>query len=534
MSLKLDKFLIILSAFALILANTVSGFAENELQTIELDINSVSENGDFEQKKPDVDSKNNDLKLQNPNFEAENSTDSGPDSFSSGFNEQTEFLNRLKQELNLSKTDYRQVLNNISDAKTRLNLVTEQKFSLQEQLANLDAVSNKTTEKLINVIKNIVETENGVTVLSNDMETKKIALNYHKNLLSDYIRVIYQEEKKYFSIDENGEIDAFKMLLADSSVGANLKELKYFDLLNETGQIMITELINLTDELQKNEKELNKNKEKLQTLQKKLEIEKSQLSLQKQSKENLLKLTQGQEEVFSQLLEQTEKEQEQLLNDIKNLGNAVGFIEKKIAEQGENFNPEQFRSLLDYRMQAIYDFQLGAHEFNGNGFLWPVDPDLGISAYFREPSYIGTFGVQHNGVDIPEYQGSPVRAAADGVVYSSRDNGYGYNYVILVHAGGFMSVYGHLGSILVAEGDTIAQGSIIGLSGGMPGTKGAGYMTSGPHLHFEVLLNGFYVDPLNYLPLEFLTEEFIDKLPEKYKDDWEAAVEKVEYKPIER
>jgi murein DD-endopeptidase MepM/ murein hydrolase activator NlpD len=102
------------------------------------------------------------------------------------------------------------------------------------------------------------------------------------------------------------------------------------------------------------------------------------------------------------------------------------------------------------------------------------------------------------------------------VVYKTKDNGYGYSYVILAHANGYSTVYGHVSEILVEEGDQIVQGQILGLSGGMPGTKGAGYMTTGPHLHFELLKDGSHIDPLNYLPLNVFAVEDLKLLPEKY------------------
>ncbi|MFA5793335.1 MAG: M23 family metallopeptidase, partial [Candidatus Gracilibacteria bacterium] len=114
-------------------------------------------------------------------------------------------------------------------------------------------------------------------------------------------------------------------------------------------------------------------------------------------------------------------------------------------------------------------------------------------------------------------------------VYKTRDNGYGYNYIIVAHAKGYQTTYGHVSDILVEEGQTIKEGQIIGLTGGMPGTKGAGYFTTGPHLHFEVMINGKYVDPLEQLPIEILEREQIENLPEKYIKLWEEeTLENVE------
>lgn len=130
---------------------------------------------------------------------------------------------------------------------------------------------------------------------------------------------------------------------------------------------------------------------------------------------------------------------------------------------------------------------------------WPADPIQGISAYFHDPSYYKHFKFQHDAVDIPVAQGSPVKAAADGIVVKVRDNGYGYNSITVQHAGGVSTLYGHVSRFLVAEGDAVKAGQSIALSGGRPGTLGAGLMTTGPHLHFSVFKNGQAVDPLPFL-----------------------------------
>jgi murein DD-endopeptidase MepM/ murein hydrolase activator NlpD len=76
----------------------------------------------------------------------------------------------------------------------------------------------------------------------------------------------------------------------------------------------------------------------------------------------------------------------------------------------------------------------------------------------------------------------------------------GYSYILIVHRDGYATLYGHLSSFLVATGDQVKKGQVIGLSGATPGTHGAGPMTTGPHLHFEVIKNGKHIDPLSVLP----------------------------------
>lgn len=514
MNSKFNKYFAFLTVLAVLLAQTALSFAQsqNEMQSFSLRYDPESFSSGFDDEAPAA-------TTAAPQTETAETDDAAAPTV-----DPEVFLNRVKQELDLSKTDYHQLLNSISDAKARLQQVTEESLSLKEQLQNVDDQMVVAKNKLVSVIGQVVEKENEIILISEDIEEREIALNYQKELLRDYFRLIYQEEGEFLSVDKDGSVDAFKLLLMDGSVGENLRKIEYFELLNEAGQQMVMKLDEIFKELSVKRNDLNDKKEKFAVLQEQLTLEKDQLEMQKQAKEKLLQITLGQEEIYSQLLEQTQKEQEQLINDIKNLANAVNFIQGKILQEGPNFDPNKYLSLLDYKTQVLYNFQIENYGLTTDEFIWPVDPDRGISAYFRDPGYVGVFGVQHNAVDIPEYQGSPVRAVADGVVYTARDNGYGYNYIILAHAGGFMTIYGHVTTILVDEGQTVTQGSIIALSGGMPGTLGAGYMTTGPHLHFEVRLNGLYVDPLEYLPLETLTEDQMERLPEKYQDDWEEAV----------
>ncbi len=141
-----------------------------------------------------------------------------------------------------------------------------------------------------------------------------------------------------------------------------------------------------------------------------------------------------------------------------------------------------------------------SHSHERVTFNWPVEPELGISALFDDAAYRARFGFAHRAIDIPIAQGSVVFSVADGVVEKVSDKGMGFNSIIIRHAGGYATLYGHVSKFLVAEGDEVFQGDPIALSGGTPGTPGAGNITTGAHLHVEFLKDGEHIDPLSVLP----------------------------------
>jgi murein DD-endopeptidase MepM/ murein hydrolase activator NlpD len=98
----------------------------------------------------------------------------------------------------------------------------------------------------------------------------------------------------------------------------------------------------------------------------------------------------------------------------------------------------------------------------------------------------------HPGIDIASASGTPIHAAASGtVIYAGWMEGYG-NLTVIDHGRGLATAYGHQSSIAVGMGAAVSQGSVIGYVGC------TGYCF-GPHLHFEVRVNGEVVDPMGYL-----------------------------------
>jgi murein DD-endopeptidase MepM/ murein hydrolase activator NlpD len=125
--------------------------------------------------------------------------------------------------------------------------------------------------------------------------------------------------------------------------------------------------------------------------------------------------------------------------------------------------------------------------------LWPVSATKSVSSPFgRRRSPWSSKRVQHHaGIDIRGPYGSPIVAAAAGrVTYSGRDPGYG-NLVVINHGGGIYTWYGHLSRLHADKGAVVEQGAKIGLLGSTG-------RSTGPHLHFEVRVNGRPVNPERY------------------------------------
>ncbi len=131
-------------------------------------------------------------------------------------------------------------------------------------------------------------------------------------------------------------------------------------------------------------------------------------------------------------------------------------------------------------------------------FQWPVAGP--VTAGYFDPDYRKVFGVPHKGMDIAVPQASPIRTVSQGIVFAVKDGGRtGYSYILIGHQNGYASLYGHVSASFVKAGDKVGYGFIIGLTGGQPGTHGAGYMTTGAHLHLEMMKNGVHLNPLGVL-----------------------------------
>jgi len=123
--------------------------------------------------------------------------------------------------------------------------------------------------------------------------------------------------------------------------------------------------------------------------------------------------------------------------------------------------------------------------------IWPVHGWVTSGFGFRTDPFTG-LAQMHEGLDISNREGSPVIASADGIVSATgKDFTYG-NVVVISHGFGIISRYNHLSKILVGAGRKVKRGDIIA----EVGTTGR---STGPHLHYEIRVNGIPINPRRYI-----------------------------------
>ncbi|MGI9256115.1 MAG: M23 family metallopeptidase, partial [Salinispira sp.] len=128
----------------------------------------------------------------------------------------------------------------------------------------------------------------------------------------------------------------------------------------------------------------------------------------------------------------------------------------------------------------------------GELFIFPTNGRFTSGFGYRADPFTGQRRF-HNGIDLANNPGTSVRASMAGTVVhiESQIGNYG-KFIIIQHAGGFQTLYAHLNTIGVNRGEYIYQGETIGRMGNTG-------RSTGPHLHFSIIRNGVFENPLNYL-----------------------------------
>ena len=345
-----------------------------------------------------------------------------------------------------------------------LKIKRQQINNLKNQLGILDDSIAKLILEIQTTALQIEQSNLEIQNLDLQIEHQELEIGNQQNRMGVILRTIDKKDRKKSHLEA---------LVLDGTLGSFFQELNQLQSLENSLNQELTDLNALKTELEEKRTNIKNRKNQLDSLKEKLISQSESLEGDKYAKDNLLDQTKGEENKFQQILEQIKLEQAQIEANIQNLEVEA---RKRIMET-EGILPSD------------------------DGFIWPA-PSRKVTSYFHDPDYPFRYIFEHPAIDIGSTpQGTAVRVARSGYVARVKYDGTtNYSYVLIVHNGGLSTVYGHISKPYVTEDSFVVQGEIIALSGGSPGTAGAGRLTTGPHLHFEIRLNGIPVNPLQYLP----------------------------------
>ncbi len=362
----------------------------------------------------------------------------------------------------------------------------------QNKIENLKKAAEEYAQKIEDYKNQSATLKNQLGLLDNqiikiELDIKTLQLQIDKTKLETKAMdfKINSEEQEIESRKEN--IIEYIKLIDKSDQRSYLEIL----ILNDSFAEFFNQL-NYLEEVQNN---IKQTVDRLQLLKQALEVQKADKERQQQELESL----QGQLKARETKLKDESSAKETLLVETKS--SELQFQNLLVGlKQKQNAIDSQVLDLQDQVKDKIKRLRSGSTEPKATLLDWPLPAPHEITAYFHDPEYPFRYIFEHPAIDIRAKQGSPIKAPAPGYVARVVDAGMGYSYIIIIHDNGISTVYGHVSAIYVKEDTYVNYGDVIGLTGAMPGTRGAGPLTTGPHLHFEVRLNGIPVNPLEYLP----------------------------------
>lgn len=383
--------------------------------------------------------------VQNSENTSENTVSDENSVNNSVTNEQEDDSSNKIDDLNAQKEDLEALVN---AKQTQMGIVEDQ---ISEALAEVESLSLRISEKKAE-IENIEAEE--ISLMSYIEEAEKSLAEYTEKYEKEKALL----EQRLVAMYEMGEIKYLDVLLNSESLSDFLSRYYLVSEITESDFELVSSVKDSKTQMESLTESLKEKKEELE--QDKIDKEKYQISL---SNMEILK---------------------------NNKLNALNAEELAIYQEVENYKNEIESIESEIRMLALNNI---GDTYVGGNMIWPTPGYTTITSNFgmRTHPITGIYKL-HTGVDIGAPYGSTFVAANSGVVIKAEMNSAYGNMVIIDHGGGVVTLYAHGSEILVEVGQTVTQGTAVLKVGS------TGYST-GPHAHFEIRINGEYVNPLDYI-----------------------------------
>jgi len=378
-------------------------------------------------------------------------------------------------DLDALQKEKEEIRNQKVEAGNKASSLREKKAAWVEQKAALDEKNRLAQEEILNTQKQIE--------IYNEMIAEKQAEAEAAQAAADETLAVYK--KRLRSMEENGQFNTYMGVLFGAS---NFNELlSRVDMLTEIMEhdkrieqqykdtrdaalVAKAEYEQLNEELEAKKAELE---EEVKQLEKDIaEADKMIAELQRQIDEYMA--------IYNAALQNEYAVQNSINKIIAELKKAEEEAKKE--QSGDSSNGGSGSSVAAPDTSTVT-----------GKYIWPLPSSRLITSLFGNRKHpVDGKTKFHKGVDINASVGAPIVAADGGTVVTvgNQPDGYGI-YVSLYHSGGRSTLYAHMSSAAVSDGQTVKQGQVIGYAG-------SSGVSTGPHLHFEIAVNGGLQNPLSY------------------------------------
>lgn len=362
----------------------------------------------------------------------------------------------LQNAISQGKSQAADLNSKIKDLEKQIKAIQSDKSKAQEQKNLLDQQIAAKVEKIAAVEQTIAYYDELITAKMAEVADTQAKEAVQYELFCERVR----------DMEESGTVSYWDILFSAADFSDLLDRATFISEVMEYDNAVMDELAATRKLLLQQQTELETARDEQEQIKATLEGEKKELDIKLAESLQLVKSIQADENKAKAIKDEMEAEANRISSDIARKQKELAA---KMAEGQISFDPS-------------------------TGWQWPIAGHYTITSLFanRKHPITGVYG-HHTGTDIAAPNGTPIKAAANGVVLiSTYGSSYG-NYVVIQHQDGIQTLYAHMSSRNVKEGAVVNQGDVIGYVG----STGS---STGNHLHLEFRVNGVRKDALGYYP----------------------------------
>lgn len=380
------------------------------------------------------------------------------------------------------------------------NAISDTYRATRKEIVNVIQTINHTTDTISEQLNKISTYKKLILVTYKEIQGSRSGLVDTKQYIEDFSNLIYKLNNKLYN-EQTNTIDDVKLMINADNIPVTLAN----DYLVQSMTLQLNELMNKFQENEQTQIETIKKINELKSKTKKA-VDEYQIEIEKlqQKKEYLLQFMK---------LYQNDKTQRQL--SISNLFESTKWVYDKTQELVKDIKKWTYKVDFDIEKKIK---ELTAIETDNEIYplARPIYPIEKIQTYFGDENFQKLNRVPHIGIQIQAAQKTPVYASRDGIVYFVADNDkIGINRVMILHTDGYVTVYQYLNQTVIKVGNIVRRGQIIGYSWWEPGTRGAGFISQGANLTFEIFKDSIAMDPFEILDASIVKDKEV--LPDGYQ-----------------